>query len=59
MAVHFRDVTVLDLNERIYLDRACEAERNGVVVYRDEQRLSTSFVIVVGDKLTGRIGAQN
>lgn len=58
-AMGFPNVTPLDFNDGICPDGLCEAERNGLVVYRDEQHLTAHFVETLSDELGRRIEARN
>jgi peptidoglycan/LPS O-acetylase OafA/YrhL len=54
-AGRFRNVTTLDMNDRICPDGKCDAEREGRVVYRDEQHLTAGFAESLGDELRTRM----
>ncbi len=54
----FDNVSTLDLSEAICPHEQCAAERNGVIVYRDSQHLTASFVESLSDQLAQKIDAQ-
>lgn len=55
-AARFNNVTTIDMNPLICPNGECSAERNGIVVFRDSQHLTASFMRMLGPALQARIG---
>lgn len=55
-AVRFANVTTIDMNPLICPDGECRAERNGVVVFRDSQHLTASFMQALGPAMQVQLG---
>jgi len=47
----FANVSVIDLNDSICPHGTCDAERNGVVVFRDSQHMTATFAALLGGVL--------
>jgi len=43
-AANFENVNILDMNEYICPDGICQAEKNGITVFRDNQHLTNQYV---------------
>jgi hypothetical protein len=54
----FNNVALLDLNNSICPDGECRAERNDVVVFRDSQHLTATFVESLSEDLALRLGVE-
>jgi len=54
-AIRFKNVSLLDLTDVVCPHERCDAERNGVIVFRDQQHLSAAFAEslagIVADRL--------
>ncbi|MEO7200364.1 MAG: acyltransferase family protein [Dokdonella sp.] len=55
-AASFGNVTTIDMNPLICPNGQCRAERNGLVVFRDSQHLTASFMHALGPALQARLG---
>jgi peptidoglycan/LPS O-acetylase OafA/YrhL len=54
-AANFSNVTTIDMNPLICPNGKCRAERNGIVVFRDSQHLTASFMRELGPALQDRL----
>jgi hypothetical protein len=54
-AGRFSNVALLDMNDAVCPNGRCDAERDGVVVFRDSQHLTAEFAKSVGGALTARL----
>lgn len=52
----FANVSVIDLNDNICPHGMCEAERDGVVVFRDSQHMTATFATSLSDVLGEKLG---
>ena len=55
-AGRFGNVSMLDMNAQICPGGMCSAERDGLVVFRDNQHLTGSFAASLGPALAGKLG---
>ena len=55
----FSNVSVLDMNDLVCPRGMCDAERNGQIIFRDNQHLTASFAGSLGNDLAQRLGAQD
>jgi peptidoglycan/LPS O-acetylase OafA/YrhL len=55
-ATGFGNVTMIDMNPLICPHGECSAERNGMVVFRDAQHLTASFIQSLAPQLQERMG---
>jgi hypothetical protein len=55
---HFANVTALDMNYAICPHGECAAERKGIVVFRDAQHMTATFVESLSNELSQRMGRE-
>ena len=54
---NWKNVCVLDLNDDVCPHGICRAERNGVLVFRDTQHLTSEYVEGLSDQLRAKLGS--
>jgi len=54
----FNNVAILDLNDAVCPGGECKAERDGVVVFRDSQHLTATFVESLSEDLAQQLGVR-
>jgi peptidoglycan/LPS O-acetylase OafA/YrhL len=52
---HFSNVESIDVNERICPAGMCSAERNGMILFRDSQHLTATYVATLAPVLANRL----
>lgn len=57
-AKNFTNVFTIDLNNAVCPDGVCQAELNGIVVYRDSLHLTSTFTESLADKLQLKLNMQ-
>lgn len=56
-ASRFANVELLDLDAEVCPGGVCDAQRNGLIVFRDSQHLTGSFAASLGPVLAAKLGA--
>ncbi len=51
IAMGYENVSVIDMNPYLCPDGVCQAERDGVILYRDQQHITASFAKSVAEQL--------